>query len=107
MEYYVYEHLTLNDDRFYIGKGKGYRYKNGTMRNQEWHNKTKHGFKYNVLMKGLTNEEANELELFIIKEIGYDNLCNKKRGNYIRTKRILDVMSKNAKQQPRTNGNRF
>ena len=87
MDYYVYEHTTLQGDRFYIGKGKGYRYKDGKMRNDDWHKKTEYGFKYNILMDKLTNDEARELESFVIDEIGIDKLCNKILGAKLGCKR--------------------
>ena len=76
MEYYVYEHLTLDGERFYIGMGKGDRFKTGSSRNDEWHKKTINGLRWNIIACGLTRAEAFELESLICEEIGYDKLAN-------------------------------
>ena len=81
-KYYVYEHLDLEDKRFYIGRGSNYRCKAGVSgRSKRWHDKTPNGFKYNILMDNLTKAESIELEGFLIKEIGYDNLVNYPQGH--------------------------
>ena len=86
-EYYVYEHLTLDDDRFCVGKGKKFRCKDGAAgRNDEWHEKAKHGFKWNIIADNLTSDEAHELEKLIIETIGYENLVNKVPGRKNGTK---------------------
>ena len=81
MDHYVYEHITLDHERFYIGMGKGNRCKDGyNGRNKSWHEKTPNGFRYNILMGGLSKGEALELEKFIIQEIGYEKLVNIKNS---------------------------
>ena len=79
-DYYVYEHATLSGEVFYIGKGSGHRMKSCDKRSEEWHAKCEEGLKWTKLVEGLTNSEAHSLELKLIKEIGYDNLTNKKPG---------------------------
>ena len=37
-KYYVYIHYTASGKPFYVGKGKGNRYKTKSGRNQHWHN---------------------------------------------------------------------
>ena len=82
--YYVYKHYTLEGELFYVGKGTGSRLKaGGNKRSDEWHAKTKHGLKWEIVKDGLTQSEAFALEKKIIHEIGYENLVNKKPGDGI------------------------
>lgn len=82
--HYIYTHSTLNDEIFYVGKGIGYRYKDGRSgRSVKWHEKTEDGFKWNIIATNLNKEEALELEKFIIqeaKELPRYNLVNGQRG---------------------------
>jgi hypothetical protein len=77
-QFYVYCHRRKTDGRcFYIGKGSGKRYKAKESRNPYWWNiVNKHGFESEILINGLTEEKAFELEAELCKQIGYKNLCN-------------------------------
>lgn len=80
MEYYVYAHLNPDTNQcFYIGKGKGNRVKDGnTGRSTRWNQYTDHcgGFKWKILVNGLSKRKALEIESSFIKQIGIDNLVN-------------------------------
>jgi alkylated DNA nucleotide flippase Atl1 len=80
--FYTYIHVRPDtNEPFYVGKGKGRRYKTKTGRNQYWHNvvnKNNGIFESKILFKGLTEEEALLKEQEIEKELkekGY-NLVN-------------------------------
>ena len=84
-KYYVYAHCDYNFNPFYIGKGSGYRWKNGTTgRGKEWHKKTDElgGYRNRILMDNLNNSEAYELESFVIETIGLDSLVNEHSGSW-------------------------
>lgn len=83
MEYYVYQHKRLKDNSiFYIGKGKGERFNSDVGRNQYWNRIVRKdgGFKAEIVKDCLTNEEACQLEIKLINEIGIDNLSNLAEG---------------------------
>lgn len=83
MEYYVYQHKRLKDDSiFYIGKGKGERFNSDVGRNHYWNRIVRKdgGFNAEIIKDSLTNEEACELEIKLINEIGIDNLSNLAEG---------------------------
>lgn len=83
MEYYVYQHKRLKDDSiFYIGKGKDERFNSEKGRNQYWNRIVKKdgGFKVEIIKEGLTNNQACELEIEMIKKIGMENLTNMTEG---------------------------
>jgi hypothetical protein len=68
--FYVYEHIR-NDtgECFYIGKGCGRRYKRSNDRTKWWSNiVNKVGYTPRIIAKNLTNEEANNFEVLIIKK---------------------------------------
>lgn len=81
-KYYVYLHRKKTDGSiFYVGKGSNNRaYENITSRNSFWKNiSNKHGYYVDFANKNLTEEEAFELEKFLIQEIKDLNrhkLCN-------------------------------
>lgn len=99
--YYIYglyeSKENLVDNCFYIGKGKGSRmydhfqnyrldeenngcrnlHKTRKIKKLKRNNKNPYAKK---IMKNLTEEEAYELEKFIIKEVGLDNLTNIRDG---------------------------
>ena len=85
---FVYAHKRKTDDTtFYIGKGSYFgnngcgRHKVTGDRNKHWHNvANKHGWYSEILMDDLTDDEAFELEMFVIETIGMDNLCNYTKG---------------------------
>jgi hypothetical protein len=76
--FYVYGHRTKTDGKcFYIGKGKGDRYKTFYSRNRHWHKIINHhGFEPVILVNNLSENKAFELEAYICEQIGYDNLIN-------------------------------
>ena len=77
-KFYIYEH-TLNNSR-YIGKGCGDRCNSKKKRGKTWKDAFKDDFNVKILMDGLTEDEAWELEEFVIDEIGLDNLVNEQKG---------------------------
>ena len=83
MEYYVYKHIRLKDGSiFYIGKGKGDRMYSADRRNEHWKRIVKKdgGFTAQLIKDNITDEEALQLEMCIIKEIGMENLTNMTEG---------------------------
>jgi len=80
--FYVYIHQRNDTGKcFYIGKGKGDRYKSKRSRNQHWKNiVNKVGFTPQILINGLTEDKSFELEKEIIKQVGIDNLVNMTEG---------------------------
>jgi hypothetical protein len=78
MEHYVYCHQRKDNGKcFYIGKGKGKRYADEQFRNRHWHFiANKYGFTPVILVSGLSEEKAFELEASFIKQIGVENLTN-------------------------------
>jgi len=81
-KYYVYEHRLEDGTIFYIGKGSGDRAFSTKDRNYLWKQVVKENKSYIVNIKedNLTNEEALDLEIKTIKEIGMDNLTNLTEG---------------------------
>lgn len=71
-EYYVYGHYVPGEDTpFYIGKGRGRRYKKTDGRNKWWrHIVNKHGYEVKFLHEGLTEEDALNKEIELIKYYG-------------------------------------
>jgi hypothetical protein len=82
-KYYVYIHQKLTDGKcFYVGKGTRDRYKHLGGRNKYWHNVVnKHGFKPVIIIDGITEVQAFELESIICNQIGYKNLVNLRTEN--------------------------
>jgi hypothetical protein len=83
MEYYVYKHVRLKDGSiFYIGKGKGDRMYSADRRNEYWKRIVKKdgGFTAQLIKDNITDKEALQLEMNIIKEIGMENLTNMTEG---------------------------
>ena len=83
MEYYVYKHIRKKDgSTFYIGKGKEDRVESDKNRNAHWKRIVKKdgGFDYEIIMDGLSEDEAFNLEVKLISEIGLGNLCNMTEG---------------------------
>lgn len=75
-EYYIYLHITLSTNKvFYIGKGKGNRYKSKQNRNKYWLNTVnKYGYYPLIYKDNLTEKEAFELEKELI--IFYSTITN-------------------------------
>ena len=76
--YYVYCHRKKTDGKcFYIGKGKGLRYKTTSSRNRHWYDLVDiHGFTTEILINNISEQKSFELEATICKKIGYENLVN-------------------------------
>lgn len=79
--FYVYAHRTVtpraSGDVFYIGKGKGKRAWSKAGRNAHWHNVVeKYGYSIEILIDGLEEQVAFELEKSFISICGRDSLCN-------------------------------
>lgn len=75
--FYVYKHLRASDGTvFYIGKGNGSRFKSKSGRNKHWMSiVNKHGYLIEIVQDCMTNAEACELEIALIKH-GGSSLCN-------------------------------
>lgn len=103
--FYIYCHRKkTNGECFYIGKGKGNRYKTSQSRNQHWKNiVNKHGFEAEILINNISEEKAFELESYFCNQIGYENLCNIRKetgwGGYSH--------SEETKQKQRINRNKY
>lgn len=84
-DYLVYTHTRPDTNEiFYVGKGTGKRMKCRTNRNIHWKRivDKANGFKYDVLAKNLTEQEALNFEILMIKkmkEAGF-GLCNMTSG---------------------------
>ena len=78
----VYIHISHIDNKiFYVGCGGKYRATLKAQRTSLWNEVAKHGYDVKILKSGLSIDEALELEDFIIKTIGIDNLSN--QGNHL------------------------
>ena len=67
--YYVYFHIRLSNNQiFYVGKGKEKRYKSTSGRNDHWHNIANKGYYYLIYADNLTEKEAFDLEIKMIKK---------------------------------------
>lgn len=81
--YCVYIHRKLSDGSiFYIGKGRGEkRARSKSARSTIWKRiEAKHGRSVDIVLDGLSNDQACELESFLISEIGRENLANMTDG---------------------------
>jgi hypothetical protein len=74
--YYLYRHIRLDKNEvFYIGIGKGYRYKRFSGRNNLWNNITsKTEWRCEIILDDLSLEEAKIKEIEFIKLYGRINL---------------------------------
>tara|TARA_E500000318_G_scaffold722_1_gene1012 strand:+ start:50 stop:628 length:579 start_codon:yes stop_codon:yes gene_type:complete len=77
-KYYVYQHRLEDGKVFYVGRGSGKRAFNTTNRNHLWKQLVKENKSFIVEIKqdNLTEEQAKELEIKTIKELGLENLTN-------------------------------
>lgn len=82
MDCYVYLHRKKTDGEiFYIGKGRGKRAWKKTQRSDWWKRiEAKHGRDVEIVLRGLTDEQAYDLERGLIEWVGLDNLCNLRDG---------------------------
>jgi len=100
MKYYVYKHINKNTNEvFYIGKGCGKRAWNKSQRNSYWHRYTKkNDYIIEIVKKDLSEDEAYNLEVKLIGEIGLDKLTNIQPGgkieivNYKPELKIIDII---------------
>lgn len=76
--YYVYQHKLQDGTIFYVGKGCNKRAFSTRGRNYLWKQVVKENKSFIVEIKqdNLTEEQAQELEIKTIKEIGLQNLTN-------------------------------
>ena len=82
-EYYVYLHKRKNSKEvFYVGKGKNSRATDTIGRNKYWNHivKKDKGFLVEIVDNNLSNDDACELEVKTIKEIGLESLTNVSEG---------------------------
>mgnify|MGYP000303446793 CR=1 FL=1 len=107
----VYIHRRLdNNTIFYVGMGNKKRVKDKTNRNNYWNNIVKkHGYYTEIVADNLSVEDAYELEMFLISELGREdvdagNLVNLTDGgdgctnwNDVRTKKMIEKNRKNMK----------
>lgn len=80
--FYVYLHKRESDKSvFYVGKGTGSRAWRLSGRSEYWNRvKKKHGLIVEIYRDSLSEKEAHELEMILIKEIGRHRLCNHTNG---------------------------
>jgi hypothetical protein len=81
--FYIYKHKRITDGTvFYIGKGKGNRAHSSKNRNTHWKRIVAKdgGFDSEIVKDGLSEDEAFNLEVKLISEVGLDNLCNMTEG---------------------------
>ena len=78
----VYIHSRKSDGKvFYVGKGLAKRSRNTITRSAYWKRiVAKHGLVVSILKHSMPEQEAFELESFLISEIGRENLCNMTDG---------------------------
>lgn len=107
----VYIHRRKdNNSIFYVGMGTPKRVKSKSHRNNHWKNiVSKHGYYYEVVANELSQEDAYELEMFLIDELGRKDLekgdlVNMTDGgdgcsvwNEARTKNMIEKNRKNMK----------
>ncbi len=81
-KYCVYLHRKQSDNSvFYVGKGSKKRSRSSLGRSAYWGRiSNKHGFYPEIVDENISEQDAFELEIFLIQEIGRDNLCNMTDG---------------------------
>jgi hypothetical protein len=80
---YVYLHRKPCDNSiYYVGIGKSKHRPNAILgRSEQWtRTYNKYGRIVEIVASGIDYEQAKELEVFLIEEIGLDNLCNHTKG---------------------------
>jgi len=79
---YVYTHSRKDNGKvFYVGKGSNYRVNVKSGRGNAWNDIVDaYGYTKQILIDGLGDEEALELESLVISTYGLDNLINTDRG---------------------------
>ena len=74
-DYCVYTHLRQDDSIFYVGKGVPSRPYNRNKRSKSWKNEAKsNGLTVNIVKANLTEIEAFDLEIRLIKRLRHANL---------------------------------
>lgn len=75
-EFKVYRHRRLDTfEVFYVGIGKGTRYKSKRYRNTHWHNVVnKYNYSIEIIQENLSWGDACELEILLISEYGRQDL---------------------------------
>lgn len=113
-DYCVYAHCKKDTNEvFYIGKGLPKRARSGSFshRNEHWVRIVKkHGFYPVILYKNLSEQDAFDIEIKLIKEIGRENLCNITDGGEgtsgrvctEQTKALMSNMFKGVKPMQKT-----
>ena len=67
-DYYVYLHKDIEGQVFYIGKGKGNRFKDKGLRTKAWLERAKNGYSYEIVVDSLTDKEALQREYDLITD---------------------------------------
>lgn len=107
--YCVYIHRKISDGSiFYVGKGRSEkRARSKSARSELWKRiEAKHGRSVEIVLSGITNDQACELESFLISEIGRDSLSNMTDGGegtpgrHVSEKTRLLVSAKNKGRPP-------
>lgn len=82
MDCYVYVHRKKTDGRiFYVGKGRNKRAWKKTQRSDWWKRiEAKHGRTVEIVLRGMTDDQAFQLEKELIDWLGIENLCNLRDG---------------------------
>ena len=82
-DFYIYLHLDINQDVFYVGKGlkqyRDYNYKRAhskASRNKHWIEVANNGYTVMIHTENLSHIDALSLETKLIKQYGIDNLTN-------------------------------
>ena len=92
----VYIHSRKSDGKvFYVGKGLAKRSSNTITRSAYWKRiVAKHGLVVSILKHSMPEQEAFELESFLISEIGRENLCNMTDGGEGCSGRVMSEKQK-------------
>lgn len=82
MKFYVYVHRRNDTGAiFYVGKGCGKRATKKLDRSDWWKSiEAKHGRTIEIIKRGMNEQDAFDLEQWIIESIGRDSLCNLRDG---------------------------
>jgi len=107
-DFYVYVHRRKSDGSiFYVGKGCGRRAWKRIGRNSHWQNiVAKHGFAWEIVHSGLTEDEAIASEVSLIASLGRDALCNLTDGGegmsgHVKSEAAKQAVSRAHKGQKR------
>jgi hypothetical protein len=81
--FYIYSHIKKTDGKcFYIGKGSGNRAFTTYSRNRHWKKIVNEcGFTPIILVSGISEKKAFDLESEFCRQVGYDNLTNIRKEN--------------------------